>query len=506
MNTRPNFLVVMTDDQGPWALPQYTPELMMPNLVNLMQQSTEFTQFYCASPVCSPARASLLTGRMPSAHGVLDWLFGERYEGAFEDLYLEGLHTTPELLGNSGYQCGMSGKWHVGSSQEKAPGFDFWYAHRIGGGPYYNAPIWDVNGRKAKEPRYFTDAVTEEADNFLRTRTSQQPFYLQVNYTAPHDPWLNGNHPQDLLDLYAGQDFPSIPRLEPHPWVHPRRDDFEGAFKDPIPRIQGYFAALSGVDRGLGKLLQTLEDTGQADNTVVIFMADNGYSLGHHGFWGKGNGTYPMNFWECSVKVPFIIHLPGQTQSQKVEHPVSATSLHPTLCALAGVEVPEDPLAAGSNFAPLLQAEGVRADLLASSPESAGAEGYLPEPRVPAVTAALGANDERDGAVFIYEEYGGGRMVAQGPWKLVDRYRGPRELYNLEADPDEQHNLIGDAGYQVVESELVGLLHDWFKGHETEELSGFHRRVYGRGQYHPLWRQLSDEETFKPHPDMTDIV
>ena len=432
---------------------------------------------------------------MPSAHGVLDWLFGERYEGAFEDLYLEGLHTTPELLGNSGYQCGMSGKWHVGSSQEKAPGFDFWYAHRIGGGPYYDAPIWDTKGNKTKEPRYFTDAVTEEAESFLRSRNNEQPFYLQVNYTAPHDPWLNGNHPQDLLSLYAGQDFPSIPRLEPHPWVHPRRDDFAGAFKDPIPRIQGYFAALSGVDRGLGKLLRALEDTGQASNTVVIFMSDNGYSLGHHGFWGKGNGTYPMNFWETSVKVPFIIHLPGQTLAQRIEHPVSATSLHPTICALAGVPVPEDPLAAGNSFAPLLRAQPDSPEKIAET---------VTERAQPA--CALGANDERDGAVFIYEEYGGGRMIAQGPWKLVDRYRGPRELYNLETDSDEQHNLIGDAAYQSVESDLVGLLHDWFKDHETQECSGFHRRVYGRGQYHPLWRQRSDEETFKQHPDMTGIV
>ena len=180
-----NFVVILTDDQGRWAMPHRMPELVMPNLQQFLSESLELDQFYCASPVCSPSRASMLTGRMPSAHGVHDWLIGGRHPDAYPDRYLEGQPTTPEVLQRFGYQCALSGKWHVGDSRRPAPGFEFWYAHRYGGGPYYGAPIW-LDGAPAEEPRYFTEAVVDHALAFLATRDRRRPFYLQVNFTAPH--------------------------------------------------------------------------------------------------------------------------------------------------------------------------------------------------------------------------------------------------------------------------------------------------------------------------------
>ncbi|WP_353067354.1 sulfatase-like hydrolase/transferase [Arcanobacterium hippocoleae] len=126
--------------------------------------------------------------------------------------------TLPEVLKENGYTCAMVGKWHVGTSRQPAAGFDYWYAHRYGGGPYYDAPIWSADGTETTEPEYFTDAIAREACAFLKQHqegenhdeSAEKPFFLLVNFTAPHSPWID-NHPKELLDLYQDTDFPSIP-------------------------------------------------------------------------------------------------------------------------------------------------------------------------------------------------------------------------------------------------------------------------------------------------------
>ncbi len=164
-----------TDDQGPWAVPWNMPKLHMPQLAKLAQEGTRFDSFYCASPVCSPAKASLLTGRMPSAHGVHDFLTGTNHPRAYPDTFLESQLTFPQVLASGGYDCAMIGKWHVGDSQTLAPGFNHWFAHRFGGGPYYHAPIWDEDGNPTTEPRYFTEAIAEEAEAYLDGHAPPSP-------------------------------------------------------------------------------------------------------------------------------------------------------------------------------------------------------------------------------------------------------------------------------------------------------------------------------------------
>ncbi len=460
----PNVIVVLTDDQGRWAVPSRMPELVMPHLAELAAESLELEEFYCASPVCSPARASLLTGRMPSAHGVHDWLVGGRHPESRPDHFLEGQPTTPEVFADAGYQCAMSGKWHVGDAREKAPGFEFWYAHRFGGGPYFDAPIWN-DGEAATEPEYFTHAVTNNALTFLSQRDRTRPFYLQVNYTAPHDPWIN-NHPEKYLAHYEGCDFPSVPREARHPWTEPRRKDFEAAFADPQPHIAGYCASLTAVDEGLGLLRAAVRDQGAENDTIVVYLSDNGFSTGHHGIWGKGNGTWPLNFWDNSVRVPFYIHVPdgGRGTSSSL---VSGASLHATLCELAGITPPEDRWGVARSVAAL----------------------------------ARGEEQASDDTVVVTSEYGGARMITDGRWKYVHRHAGPDELYDRQDDPGERTNLVNDAGHRAEKDELATALHDWFIAHQRDGVSGFARPVTGHGQINMTSRGLPPEQTYV-QPDL----
>ncbi|QQO78197.1 sulfatase-like hydrolase/transferase [Actinomyces sp. HMT897] len=469
----PNVLVVLTDDQGPWAMSRTCPELVTPVLDDLVSRSTSFENYYCASPVCSPSRASLLTGRMPSAHGVHDWLVGERHPDAHEDDYLGGLTTLPQALEEAGYVCAMVGKWHVGSSKRPAPGFSYWYAHRLGGGPYYGAPVWTRDGRRAEEGRYLTDAIAEEACAFLRQATggpagaqdatTRSPFYLQVCFTAPHSPWVDA-HPRELTDLYADCDFPSVPREERHPWAR-ALDDFDDAWADPLPSLRGYAASLSGVDRALGAIFDELRECGAEQDTIIVYMSDNGFSTGHHGVWGKGNGTWPLNFWESSVRVPFLVHLPGQTQARRVTAHASACTFLETVCELAGVSAPEDPLRVAGSVAGLVT-------------------GQVP--------------DTPEASVVVYDEYGGGRMIRDGDLKLIERHVGPTELYDLAQDPQERENLASLPAYATVVSDLHAALEDWFAAHENAVDRAWERDVRGRGQVHPPRRGYDDARTYVP--------
>src|SRR5699024_4179602 len=173
-----------------------------------------------------------------------------------------------------------------------APDFNSCCAQQLYVVTDHGAPIWrfvEVAGttvltsEPTEEPCYLTDAITRQGLDFLRRAGEEDepaPFFLQVNWTAPHDPWFDGNHPQELLDLYADTDFPSVPAPPAHPWFI--AENFPRAVADRHGALAGYCAAVSGVDRSIGALLDELEDRGLLENTIVVFTSDNGFSCGHH--------------------------------------------------------------------------------------------------------------------------------------------------------------------------------------------------------------------------------
>ena len=452
---RPNILFILTDDQGPWAAGCYgNEEIRTPNLDRIAATGMRFDRFFCASPVCSPSRASFLTGQMPSRHGVHDWIRGGNY-GEDAATYLEGQVTYIDLLAQHGWTCGISGKWHLGNSALPQHGFSHWFVHEKGGGPYNDAPMIR-DGELFEAPGYVTDVITDDALGFIdRHAGDESPFYLSVHYTAPHSPWTG--HPQDIVDSYDDCPFASCPQEPMHPWAGGLTKSSHGDRE----MLKGYFAAVTAMDANVGRLLDRLEEKGIREDTLVLFASDNGFSCGHHGFWGKGNGTSPLNMYENSVRVPFLASMPGRIPAGGTSPAlVSAIDVAPTLLECAGIEAP--PGLPGRSF--------------------------------------TGDAPERE-SVVIYDEYGPTRMVRTAEWKYVRRYPdGPDELWDLVHDPDERENRIDEAGQAGRIRELRGVLEDWFDAVADPEKDGRELSVQGGGQLRPVGGEWEDgSDAFATH-------
>ncbi len=452
-NKPPNIVFILSDDQGAWAMGcAGNKEILTPNLDLLAETGTRCDNFFCVSPVCSPARASLMTGRIPSQHGVHDWI-KDPEKDRNKIRYIENEATYAALLAEQGYVCGLSGKWHIDDNALPAKGFTHWFAHQSGGGPYYGAPMFR-EGQLYEEERYITDVITDDALLFMDrcgSSDNEQPFYLSVHYTAPHSPWIN-NHPLRFTQMYEDCSFASCPQEEKHPWAIPNPP----WGNDVQANLKGYYASITAMDEQIGRLLQKLDQLGIRENTLVCFMSDNGFSCGQHGFWGKGNGTYPQNMYDSSVKVPAIFSLPGKIpQGQVTDEMLSGYDLLPTLLEFAGIDM--------TNLAHYEELPGKSFCKLLKGDESESAK-------------------ER-GHVVIFDEYGPVRMVRSKEWKYVHRYPyGPHELYHLAADPQEKYNLIDNLEYEDQRQHLKNHLEQWFCQYVDPTIDGVREPVTGAGQ------------------------
>jgi len=456
--SKPNIVFILSDDQGAWALGCYgNREIITPNLDGLAARGIRFDEFFCTSPVCSPARASLLTGRIPSQHGVHDWIrAGNTGDEAIE--YLAGLPTYTDVLAAHGYECALSGKWHLGASDKPQQGFAGWYVHQAGGGPYYDAPMIR-RGELVREPGYVTDAITDEALRFLdENGNDDRPFYLSLHYTAPHSPWI-ANHPQEIVDLYADCAFETCRQEPRHPWSivsdAPNSPAAE-ALANPREALKGYFAAVTAMDRNIGRVLARLDTLGLTENTLVVFTSDNGFNCGHHGIWGKGNGTFPLNMYDTSIKVPLLMSHPGRLPMNRVSGKLlSGYDIMPTLLDYVGLPCPAADRLPGRSFVShMLEEDDGQA--ASSSPQD---------------------------DVVVFDEYGPTRMIRTKQWKYVRRYPfGPDELYHLRTDPGERVNRIDQTDTGEVQEALAARLDEWFLTYVDPAIDGTKERVSGNGQ------------------------
>lgn len=339
----------------------------------------------------------------------------------------------------------------MGDSHRPQKGFEYWAVHAKGGGPYYDAPM--VQGDDVVvEPRYVTDVITDNALRWLGARAgAATPFYLSVHYTAPHSPWERSQHPAELFDPYYDTcPFASLPDgVTPPPWVEGLNIPIRSAAARR-GALSGYFAAVTAMDRNIGRLLDWLEAKGLRERTLVIFTSDNGMNMGHHGVYGKGNATWPLNLFEESVKVPFIASHPGRIPAGRVTDAlVGQYDFLPTLLDYAAVPNPLAATLPGRSFADLLQ----------------------------------GGEQTEARSVVVFDEYGPVRMIRDPRWKLICRFDGvPDELYDLAADPGETRNLAGGASTRAVETDLRERLAAWFTRYVDPQRDGTRLPVSGAGQ------------------------
>jgi arylsulfatase A-like enzyme len=446
---RPNVLLILSDDQGPWAMGcAGNADIRTPALDAIAADGIRFTDFFCTSPVCSPARASLMTGEIPSRHGVHDWIRAGNVGPARID-YLARHALLTDHVAAAGYRCGLVGKWHLGASDVPRPGFVRWFAHQSGMSPYYDAPMVDGT-RPVVVPRYLTEVLTEEALVFLsQEQERDEPFFLCLNYTAPHYPWID-SHPRKYTDLYADCAFTSCPQEPAHPWAAHGNPATDEGNRRPRESLVGYYASVTAMDDGIADVRRGLQAAGLDRSTLVVFMSDTGMHCGHHGVWGKGNGTRPQNMYDTSVKVPCLFAHPGRIRPGQVSDALlSGYDFHPTILDYLGLGAAIDARKPGRSFAPLLRGET----------RDAGAE------------------------VVVYDEYGPVRMVRTREWKYVHRHpSGPHELYDLVADPGERVNRHGDPATQGVSRAMATRLDAWFARHVDPALDGRDKPVNGCGQ------------------------
>ena len=455
----PNVLFILSDDQGEWAMGcSGNDELPTPNLDRIAATGIRFENFFCASPVCSPARASILTGQLPSQHGVQDFLSGgnsRHIEGDGEEIeYLRGRKSYIEVLAENGYACGLSGKWHMGHSSLPQLGFDYWHVHASGGGDYYQAPML-LDGNFYKSDEYVTDLITDNAIEYLDGQLeSSEPFSLNVHYTSPHAPWGRRHHPPEVFnEFYENCAFDSVPCEPVHPNQLHKAETSGPPGDTPENRrltLSGYFAAVAEMDRNIGRLLDWLEEKDLRGNTLVLFNADNGMNMGHHGIWGKGNGTYPPNMFDTAVKVPALISRPGHIPQDLVSDKLlSQYDFAPTILGYLGLSMDSARPLPGRDFSPILRGESIASDA----------------------------------PIYVLDEYGPTRMIRTHSWKYVHRYPdGPTELYNLINDPLERENLADQSGQEGRISKMKAELEEWYGRYVDPRMDGLNSKVMGRGQ------------------------
>jgi choline-sulfatase len=464
----PNIVLFLADDHGQWAARPYgNNEVETPALDSLAASGVLMANATSPSPVCSPARTSLLTGRLPSQHGVHDFL---SEQPGFDHDWLAGEVLFPELLQQAGYRTALIGKWHCSAtSLEPARGFDRWLSYDQGPEDWPNQYLHQGTvhlsdqGSPISVDGFQLEHLGRAARDFITSGDPEQPYFLLFAPTDTHAPFTG--HPEGWVESYRNEDLKDVPAGETS--AFPAANAASVAPEDFGEVLAQYYAAVSHQDTELARILDLLEARSELDDTLVIYTSDHGLMVGHHGLLGKSNATLPQNLYEESIRVPMFLSWPAGFPEAGIilDPPFDHLDLFQTILDAAGVELSED---------------------LKRRINSPG-QSLLPMLRDPETTWRR----------YSFTEHGNARQINDGRYKLVRRYSplDPRfgdELYDLETDPRETVNLVDDPGYREVGAELRSALDRHFERFEVPEHSG--RTVIDQPPCNgnEPWRRLAD--------------
>ena len=450
---RPNIILVMTDDQQQAQMScAGHPLLETPSMDRLAAEGARFANAYCTNSLCAPSRASVLTGCYSHVHGIR----GNSEKADRVEELDPTLPTFPQLMRDSGYRTGLVGKWHL----RQAPrGFDEWKI-LPGQGVYFD-PEFLIGGESSTESGYATDITTDFALDFLR-RTGDQPFCLLYQHKAPHRPFtpaprharmfedVDWPKPPTYDDDYATRrvaaeaedmrfeislagDYPDLPR-DASPEAR-REWIFQRFVKD-------HHRAVYGVDENLGLVLDYLDSSGLAEDTLVLYTTDNGYFLGEHGWYDK------RFMYEPALRIPLLVRYPRLVGGGIVpDRPALNVDIAPTLLDFAGIRVPDS--MQGRSLRPLLEGdppEDWRQSILYSYYENSWAFREM-------------ARDQMTDPSFQFwtpHRVGPHRGVRTDRYKLIEYYgeQDYWELFDLQEDPHELRSLYSEPGHGQLIAEL----------------------------------------------------
>lgn len=454
---RPNILFILTDNQAASAIGAYgNPDIKTPHIDRLASEGMRFTRAFAANGMCSPTRATLTTGLMPSQHGVHSWLDDFKLKEWPRDWTAIGeFRTLPLTLKNRGYRTAMIGKWHLGQPTQPGPGFEHWltfsYGHTF---DFWHNTIIENDKSYQIENKHIVDFFTVKAVEYIENHEGQEPFYLQLNFDGPYalPPTNQGPAKNRHYAYYREQPLESFPRGPVHPsmlrelnskaveiagpWAKKQLESLI-AMQNDHESMANFASQNSVVDDGVGKVLAALERTGLSENTLVIFSTDQGNLYGQYGIWGHTISTSPSHLYEAALRVPLIIRHPGRIASGKSsELLIGQYDIMSTILDYVGfsdVEVPNSP---GRSFAAHLRGEAI--------------------------------GQWRDAVYYEQEETRGLRTHRYAYWKRLSG-TDEAELYDLIRDPDQQRNLIADPELAPTIRELDKKLTAFFKQYSTAE-------------------------------------
>ncbi|HBQ64439.1 MAG TPA: arylsulfatase [Clostridiales bacterium] len=502
MEKKPNVIVILNDDMGYSDIGCYGGEVNTPNLDSLAAQGLRLSQFYNTARCC-PSRASLLTGLHPHQTGV-GLLTKDQVPYGYPGSLNRNCVTIAEALKSAGYSTYMSGKWHVTgnrSTQENWPrqrGFDRFFGTIAGAGNYFNPATLTLDNEKipnvARDPGfYYTDAISEYAVRFVQEHLSEhagagdsrQPFFMYVAYTAPHWPlqaWeediakYRGRFDKgwDVLRQERLEQMVEMGLIDPK-WKLTERDPSQPEWKDAENlewqkrRMEVYAAQIDRMDQGIGKLLKALQDGGQMEDTLILFLSDNGgcaevltsgafmtsnkkgepvdscndpnvmpgseNTFQSYGVaWANLSNTpfrlYKHWIHEGGISTPFIMHWPGRIKERGgIRHtPGQLTDIMATILDVTGAQYPEE--YQGNRIAPL--------------------EGKSMVPLL---------DTDRMERKMLFWEHEGNAAVREGKWKLVRKHAKAWELYDMQEDRTETMDL--SAGHPDITVRLAAAYEEW---------------------------------------------
>lgn len=459
---QPNILFILSDNQHAGLLGTYgNTDIKTPNIDKLAAQGVKFTKAFAVSGMCSPTRATILTGLMPSQHGLHDWLDDELMVDLPRNWQaIAEFKSVPYALGKNGYQTAMVGKWHLGQPWHAANGFDHWLTFSSGHTLDFwkntvieNGKVFDIEGQ------HMVDYFGDKSVDYLNDYKGDKPFFLQVSFDGPYmDPPTNmGPAKNRHYEYYKKLPLNSFPRTAVNSnylnqlleFTREGNDHFflSKMLKMVIGQVAGDHDTLANmasqntiVDDNVGKLLTALKNNGLDKNTIIIYSSDQGTYYGQQGLWTHTILSQPSTLNETAFHIPLIVKLPKQNKSKVVDELIGQYDIAPTILDLAGIN---DSFTGspGKTFTPMLtqrKSKAIHEDIFYEQTE----------------TRAIRTKK------YVY-------------WKRMDQNFGDDELYNMVDDPLQNINIIGQKEYQAVVADL------------DERLQAFHQQ-YADPKYN-LW-------------------